>query len=202
LLIAAVAACSDDDNDTPAATTAPPAVTATVSPGASSTALPGSTTPPVDGTVDPLGFGSTDPFQIKSNPDPLSKTALLRNVRVGAHPEQGGWDRIVFEFQDVRPAGNISYVNSAVQCGSGNPVTLRGTAVLFVKFDATNAHNEAGQSTVNTLQIVGPGNSILESRLTCDFEADVSWAIGTSGRQRFKVTLLENPTRVVIDVKH
>jgi hypothetical protein len=126
---------------------------------------------------------------------------VLRDVRVGAHPEQGGWDRIVFEFADVLPPGEVKYVPSVVQCGSGNPVRLPGSAILQVSFTGADAHNEAGQPTVSRRQISGPGNVILESQQICDFEAEVAWAIGLKAQQRFKVTLLQNPTRVVVDVK-
>jgi hypothetical protein len=49
--------------------------------------------------------------------------------------------------------------------------------------------------------MAGPGNAILQARSACDFEAHVDWAIGVKARQRFKVTTLTNPPRVVIDVK-
>jgi hypothetical protein len=123
------------------------------------------------------------------------------DVRVGAHPESGGWDRIVFEFKDVRPAGLIEYRDDVAGCGSGNAVTLPGDAILSVRFDATNAHDESGQLTIDATEVNGPGNIILKSVSTCDFEAVVEWAIGLKGMKNYKVALLENPTRVVIDVK-
>jgi hypothetical protein len=213
LLAALVLACSGDDTPaatatpSPAATAAPtrPPATATVtSPPATATtavATPLPTFPPVEGTIDPLGFGGTEPIDVKSNPDPLTSAALLRAVRVGAHPELGGWDRIVFEFADVLPPANIRYAANVAQCGSGMPVQLPGTAVLLVTMQTTNAHTEAGQPTVANRQIEGPGNAILQSRQICDFEAVVQWAIGVDGMQRFKVTRLESPTRIVIDIK-
>jgi hypothetical protein len=161
----------------------------------------GTSAPPVDGTVAPQNAGDTVAVTIKSNPDPISGAATLTDVRVGAHPENGGWDRIVFEFADVRPEGQVRYVESAAQCGSGDDVDLPGEATLLVSFVAANAHTEAGQPTVSKRQIVGPGNVILESRQVCDFEAHVDWAIGVKSKKNFKVTLLQNPTRVVIDVK-
>jgi hypothetical protein len=120
---------------------------------------------------------------------------------VGAHPEQGGWDRIVFEFADVLPPGEIKYVDSAAQCGSGAPVSIPGaSAILHVSFQTTNAHTEAGQPTTPR-QVNGPGNVIVQSQQNCDFEALVNWAVGVKAKQRFKVTRLTNPTRVVIDIK-
>src|SRR3989304_595494 len=87
-----LAACGDEDEAPPPSPTA--VATATATPF-----------PPVDGTVPAQGTGGTDPVDIKTNPDRVSGAATLVDVRVGAHPEQGGWDRIVFEFKDVRPAG-------------------------------------------------------------------------------------------------
>jgi hypothetical protein len=206
LIIFAVACTGDDDP--PSATPTPPAeVTMAPSPNAvtstpsGSSPTPASTVPPVDGTVFPQNPGSTDPTTIKSNPDPVTEAATLVDVRVGAHPESGGWDRIVFEFEDVRPAGLVEYVDEAANCGSGNGVTLPGEAILTVRFDATNAHNEQGQLTIDATEITGPGNIILKSVGTCDFEAIVSWAIGLKSVKNYKVSLLENPARVVIDVK-
>jgi hypothetical protein len=203
-------ACSGNDDDPgTVGTSAPPTSasspvatlpTGNATPAASPTSIGGGA-PPVDGTVAPQNAGDTAPVTIKSNPDPISGVATLRDVRVGAHPEQGGWDRIVFEFADVRPEGTVQYVSSAVQCGSGDPVSLDGEAMLEVTFEATNAHTDAGQSTLKSRQITGPGNIILESTQTCDFEAQVAWAIGLKSQKNFKVTLLSNPTRVVIDIK-
>jgi hypothetical protein len=212
LITLALVACSSDEDDDPTPTQPPAQATATATrPAGSATPPPGTpattpttigtSAPPVDGTVAPQNAGDTQPFTIKSNPDPVSGAATLTDVRVGAHPENGGWDRIVFEFADVRPAGEVRYVDSVEQCGSGDDVELPGEASLLVSFVAANAHTEAGQPTVDTRQITGPGNAILESRQVCDFEAHVDWAIGVKARQNFKVTLLESPTRVVIDVK-
>jgi hypothetical protein len=156
---------------------------------------------PIDGTVAPENFGSTEPFTIKSNPDPAPGAATLVDVRIGAHPEQGGWDRIVFEFRDTLPAGEVRYVPDVAACGSGAPVTLPGRAVLAVRFTSTAAHSEAGQPTIKQTTLPGPGGVITEARQTCDFEGVVAWAIGVTGMQRYKVTLLDAPRRVVIDIK-
>ncbi len=200
-------ACSDNDDPPAPSPTPSAAVTVSPSPGAvtstpaAASPTPQATVPPVDGTGFPQNPGSTEPTTIKSNPDPVSGAATLVDVRVGAHPESGGWDRIVFEFKDVRPAGLVEYVDEAANCGSGNAITLPGEAILAVRFDATNAHDENGQLTIDATEVNGPGNIILKSVGTCDFEAVVEWAIGLKSMKNYKVSLLEGPTRVVIDVK-
>jgi hypothetical protein len=183
---------------------ADPAVTGTAT---GTTTLPSASLSPsaggVDGTVAAEGFGGTEPVTVKSNPSPLPPrgNVLLRDVRMGVHAEAGGWDRIVFEFEENLPSGSIAYVPSASACGSGMPATVEGDAILLVRFDQAAAHTEAGQPTVARREIPGPGDTILEARQVCDFEGVVEWAIGVKGRQRFKVTQLDGPRRVVIDVK-
>lgn len=198
LLFASVAflalACDDDETVSP-----------TPTPGAAESATPGepTATPRSSERGTPLpDVGSAEPFSFPALPEPQTEPALLTNVRVGAHPEDGGFDRIVFEFEAGRPAGTIEYRDDVTQCGSGMPVDPEGNATLWVHFDFTNAHNEAGELTIDSTIVPGPGNSILEAESICDFEAVVEWAIGVDGERPFTVALLEDPSRVVIDVAH
>jgi hypothetical protein len=221
LAVLAIACDGDDDSDsTPVPSVAAPtntaeAPTATSEPVATNTPAPTAaptetgepTVPPTDGTVFPQNPGSTDPFEMKSLPDPNVSIYVLTDVRVGAHPEQGGWDRIVFEFEDVdgfpgaHPGGIVQYADEVFQCGSGDPVEVEGEAILEVRLDATQAHDDNGNLTIDAIEIDGPGNSILEAKSFCDFEGVVQWAIGTPREQNFKVVFLENPARIVIDIK-
>lgn len=212
-LLLALAACGDDDEPTPAATrtatagtptpvstTAAPAATTarpSASPSASATA-----TVPADGTVDPLGAPSTNSVTTKPTREDFTGNLLLKDVRIGVHPELGGWDRIVFEFSGaILPGATVSYRDKASECGSGKDVRLGGTAVLDVRFEHAAAHDDAGKVTVSATQLQGPGKTIVEARQTCDFEGVVGWDVGVAGKQPFKVTTLANPPRLVIDVR-
>ena len=161
----------------------------------------GTLLPPVDGTVAPGSAGSSGPFTVSPNPDPPGAIAVLTDVRIGGHPEAGGWDRIVFEFEDALPKGTVAYEPKAMNCGSGAPVTLQGSASLVVRFTPAQAHDQIGGLTIRSKELIGPGNVILEAKLTCDFEAEVTWAIGVARFSNFRVTVLDHPARVVIDVK-
>jgi hypothetical protein len=218
-------ACNGDDDGDATATSIPSVAapaespvaesTATTVPAASPTSEPTTaptatsepTLPPTDGTVFPQNPGSTDAFDIKSLPDPNIGIYVLNDVRVGAHPESGGWDRIVFEFEPVdgfpgaHPGGIVEYVDEASQCGSGEPVEVEGEAILRVKLDATQAHDDNGNLTIDAIEIEGPGNSIVEAVSFCDFEGFVEWAIGVPAEQNFKVEFLQDPARIVIDIK-
>lgn len=211
LALPLLAACGDDSDDatpTTGATTTLTATTETVAPSQTGTAeatatgsAQPSSTAPSDGTVDPLGNGQQTPWDVKSDPDPDSEVAVLNDVRMGVHPELGGWERIVFEFQgDTRPAATIQYVDSASQCGSGEDTPIEGAAILEVSITGADAHDTDGAATVPTT-IDGPGSVIHGGTQTCDFEAHVTWDFGLDAKHNFKVTTLADPVRIVIDVK-
>jgi hypothetical protein len=185
-------ACNGDDDSSSTAASATPVVS------------DGSPTmsPDTDAGTPIPDAGSTDSFAFPASPDPATEPSLLTDVRVGAHPEGGGYDRIVFEFDGVRPSGLVGYQDEVSQCGSGQAVHPQGSAILKVHLDFTNAHTEAGELSIPSTTVNGPGNSILQSIGICDFEAVVEWAVGTDGKKPFTVTLLDNPSRVVIDVAH
>ena len=198
---ALLSACDDEgEGTTPVLIT--PSVEVPVSPTVPPNQEPGTPLPPDIDVTPEAPRGNTNPYTIAVEPLTPPQQALLVDVRVGAHPEDGGFDRIVFEFDDVQPGGLIEYRDDVAQCGSGAPVDPEGSATLLVHFVDTNAHTEAGEPSVLAVDLVGPGTSILAAESICDFEAVVEWAVGVDGEKPFTVTLLQEPTRVVIDVAH
>jgi hypothetical protein len=190
VLVAALAlACNgDDDNGGGGSTpTRPPATPAAA------------TATPDPGAIDSRP-GGTAPVSVQSIPSPLSGVVTQTAVRIGLHPEQGGWDRIVLEFDRGIPPAEISYVDQAVACGSGEPVAVQGQAILSVRMTTAQAHNDAGNATTPR-QLPGQGGVIQEALVYCDFEAHVDWAIGLRARNNFKITTLSNPPRLVVDIK-
>ena len=183
-----------------APTSPPPTATATATAPAPTAAATG--TPTADGTVDPLGAGQQTPWTVKSNPDPLSGIVTVTALRMGLHPELGGWERIVFEFAGTAlPPATIQYVSGATACGSGQPVVVPGSAVLEVAITQAQAHDNQGNSTLPQ-QMAGPGGTVINSgKSSCDFEGHVTWDFGLNGKHNFKVMTLTNPTRLVIDIK-
>jgi len=202
LTVGVVAACkSTTPSATPTAATSaspfPSSSATVVAPTAVATG-----TPMADGTVDPLGAGQQTPWIVKSNPDPLSGIVTATALRMGLHPELGGWERIVFEFAGTAlPPATIQYVSGATACGSGQPVVVPGSAVLEVAITQAQAHDNQGNSTLPQ-QMAGPGGTVINSgKSSCDFEGHVTWDFGLNGKHNFKVMTLTNPTRLVIDIK-
>jgi len=128
-----------------------------------------------------------------------SPQATLRSVRAGEHAE---FDRVVFEFEGAQlPGYQLEYVDEAIQCGSGNPVTVAGKARLQVTFTPAKAHTDAGQPTVATRELRPALPVVQELERTCDFEGEVTWVLGNASPRKYRVMELREPSRIVVDVQ-
>lgn len=127
--------------------------------------------------------------------------AFLGDLRIGRHE---GYDRAVWEFEGpALPGYAIEYVDSPVRaCGSGRTVELAGDGWLEVRFEPARAHTPAGE-VPSGLGDREPGlPTILEARRTCDFEAVVTWVLGVASPEPYRVLELDEPARLVVDVRH
>ena len=124
--------------------------------------------------------------------------ATLLAVRTARHPD---YERIAFEF-DRLPNYKVEYIDRPViACGSGATVPLPGDAWLEVDLRPANAHTEEGRPTVGARSFAPAYPNLLELRLTCDFEAQVTWVAGLRSPNRFRVTELRDPARLVVDIR-
>jgi hypothetical protein len=166
--------CGDKDDEAPA-----PPTTATTSP-----ALEGASTAPVAWKA-----ASTE-------------TALLTDVRAARHL---GYDRVVFEFRNGVPGYDVRYVEPPVRAdGSGDEVSVAGGAVLLVRMepalDADLSQESAPPTYTGPTRFSPDTAAVVELVRTGGFEAVLTWAIGVDGELPFRVTRLEDPARLVIDV--
>ena len=131
----------------------------------------------------------------------IKSSAVLNKVRTAGH---NGYDRVVFEFEGAEmPGYHVEYIDKpARQCGSGNPVNLKGDGWLEIRFYPANAHTEEGKPTVENRELVPNHKIIKELKSTCDFEADVTWVLGVASPNKYRVSELKNPTRLAVDIKH
>lgn len=178
--------------DTPAATPgATPAAGAPADPVRPGTpAAPG-----VDpSTQQPWTAGVRD--QVRTVPRPVT----LRDVRVGVNQ---GFDRVVLEFLGSGvPGYRVEYVDRPVhQCGSGDPVPLAGDAWLAITLRGTQAHTEQGQATVSQRERRLDMAIVKELEFICDFEGVVEIVLGVSRPNRYRITELQNPTRLIVDIQ-
>lgn len=206
-LLTTVACGDDDDSDTTPTVAATSAASTTAVATSQATTGATATRPAASATagtspttgVTPIS-GSTNPVTKPAVPANFSGQALLKDVRIGLHPETAS-ERIVFEFQGTAlPPSTVEYVASASSCGQGAPVTVGGTAILKLTFQQAAAHDNNGQSTFAPKTVAGGSAPIVETKSICDFEGVVSWAVGVTAQKPFVVTQLADPPRLVIDV--
>lgn len=202
LLLAVAFGCADDAPERPAATPPASPAPATDTAAAADSAIPDTAaadTGPV-AVTDPTEAApwTTSPVLVRSARGQAG-VATLRNVRVGRHD---GYDRIVFEFDDHVPDYDVRWVDDPTGCGSGEPVDVGAPAALQVGFRPAVAHDEEGRITVRE-RAFRPGLPALRTaRISCDFEADVTWVLGVAARVEMRVLRLASPPRVVVDLRH
>jgi hypothetical protein len=68
--------------------------------------------------------------------------------------------------------------------------------------DTAQAHTDAGQPTITDRDRHLTCRNLKQLVLTCDFEAKVGFVLGLDSKKPYRVVELQNPTRLVIDVKN
>ncbi len=126
--------------------------------------------------------------------------AVLNSVRAA---KNFGFDRVVFEFRERVPGYHLEYIDKPVRdCGAGDVKPIAGDAWLEVRLYPAYAHTEAGQPTVAEREISPALPIVREIERTCDFEAVVTWVIGSASPNRYRRFELTSPPRLVIDIDH
>jgi hypothetical protein len=159
----------------------------------STPAAPGQPQPPA-APQDAWTAGVTDRVRTMARP------VTLGDVRVGVNQ---GFDRLVLEFLGSEvPGYRVEYVDRpARQCASGDAVGLAGDGVLAITLRGTQAHDERGQATVSPRERRLQMPLVKEYEFTCDFEGEVQVVLGVASPNRYRVTELQNPTRLIVDVQ-
>jgi hypothetical protein len=186
-----VAGCGSSKQESGASTAAAPAPTVTSPPAQT-------------GEIDPMAGAGTKP--VAGAPEKTG-TALLERVAVGRHE---GFDRVVFQFENLRPGYRVEYVDRPiVEDGSGKEIAVAGQGVLLVRMEPASgfdlATNEGRLVYKGPRRIEGSeaGTSVVrEAVRSSDFEAVLSWAIGVQEQVDFRVRALDNPARLVVDLRN
>lgn len=201
------AGCSGGDPEPTASVTATHAATPAPTVSSPSATAPAETVvpspaPPLteDDPVDAAPF----PADLAPDTSDASAGAFLSpvNLRFGVHD---GFDRIVLDLEGSGQPGWLSrYVDDPRAEGSGEPVALAGAASLQTTVKGVVYPTEDGAK-----EYVGPmrfspasGGVVEEVVYGPVFEGQMELYVGLSSEQPFRVFLLEDPTRVVIDIYH
>lgn len=138
----------------------------------------------------------------QSQPQGADTFLSVTGVRIGEH---AGYTRIVIDMagQGNQPGYSARYVDAAYEAGSGNLRTVAGDRILQVDvsgwgypFD-TGVDEYAGPRTIG-----GPASgSVAQVQLGTFYEGVAQFFIGVRGSDKpYRVSVLQEPTRVVIDV--
>jgi len=128
--------------------------------------------------------------------DPAMGTAAITGLRVGRH---ACFDRIVVDIGGTATGYTASYVDTVTADGSGAPVTVPGGAriQLVIRHPAATSAavgadvaNVAGFTTLRSVRAAG------------SFEGITTFGVGTRGRLPFRIFVLQNPGRIILDVSH
>jgi hypothetical protein len=124
----------------------------------------------------------------------------VTDVRTGRHE---GFDRVVFEVDGTgTPGWDVRYVDEATGQGSGDTIPVAGAAILQVTIRGVGYPTETGIEEYDGSQpLPGDGTKVVtEVAWDSTFEGTSVAFVGTTAQSPFRVYLLENPARVVLDV--
>jgi hypothetical protein len=150
------------------------------------------------------GGPDAPPDTVNTDPDTAdpSQGALVTvtDIRIGRHT---GFDRVVFELDGTgTPGWDARYVDDPASQGSGDPVDVEGDAALQVTLTGIGLPDDTGVaewSGPDPLSI-SETQTVTEVAWDATFEGQSVAFIGTRTEAPFRVFLLEDPVRVVVEV--
>ncbi|RPF20449.1 AMIN-like domain-containing (lipo)protein [Myceligenerans xiligouense] len=153
---------------------------------------------------------SAPPFVADTRPDQAEPTGAggtlltVTDIRTGVHP---GFDRVVFDLGGTGPGApgwDVRYVPEALDDGSGHRVEVAGDAILQVRISGTAAPTDSGVPGADRTPIRPADTEAVEEVLYRTwFEGYSTAFVGIDdGERPFRVFLLTDPVRVVLDVQH
>jgi hypothetical protein len=125
----------------------------------------------------------------------------VRDIRIGRHD---GFDRIVFEVGgEGTPGWDVRYVDAATSQGSGDPVEVAGDAILQVSITGAGYPYDTGvEEFANRDPLTAAGTEVVQEVVfDATYEGTTVAFAGTTGSAPFRVFALQNPARVVVDVR-
>ena len=144
--------------------------------------------------VTPLGDADTTRKTLRPE---APAQLVVSNVRVGSH---AGFDRVIFDLSGSGdPGWFMDYTDNPVQQGSGKSISHHGAVALNVNIDGTTYPFELGMDDPQIGTVQGSG-SVTEVISAGTFEGRSQFIIGLDSQLPYSVEVLEDPSRVVIDI--
>lgn len=191
------AACSDDPEPVGTSATRTAAPAAEVSASQPGRPEPQQSAAP-SGAAPAVFAANTELDEQAASGGPLAVTA----VRVARQP---GYDRVVFELDGRKPGApgwRIEYVDNPTRDGSGEPLDVAGDATLAIRIEGAGYPEDAGAEYADSATVPADVRVVEDVVLGAVFEGVYEAWIGTSRKAPFRVFRLEDPARVVVDIRH
>jgi hypothetical protein len=164
---------------------------------------PGNGTTGHDDSTDDSG-ADHQPFPADTRPDtqaaPPGAFGNITDVRLGHHD---GFDRVVLEFGGRgTPGWDVRYVDQPASQGSGAAIDLPGGATLQATVTGVGNPPDTGVTEYSGPRriTVHETESVTEVQFDGTFEGHTVVFVGTAAKTPFRVYLLQNPARIVLDV--
>ena len=192
-----IAGCGNGDESAAATSSATPSVAGDDMERAADTSAAGEDGDAATGTSIPSLPADSSPDTTEASADSL---VTVTDIRTGRHD---GFDRVVFEVDGTgTPGWDVRWVEGASSQGSGEAVAVAGEAVLRVTVTgagypyATGVEEYAGPDP-----LPGQGTAnVTEVAFDATFEGTTVAFVGARAESPFRVYLLQDPSRVVVEV--
>ena len=135
----------------------------------------------------------------ESSPD--GTQLVVSEIRMG---DFQGKDRVVFELDGSgTPSYTVDYVDAPAQQGSGFPIEVSGDSFLQVMIHGQVLPTETDMEEVPVGVMTGDAAAgVTGVAFAGQFEGQAQSVIGLEGTDRgFSAFLLQNPTRLVVDIE-
>lgn len=160
---------------------------------------------PVSTMSTPAPQSTTEKVPTEAGPTSGAHSAdagvTVTGLRIGHHP---GFDRVVYEFGgEGSPGWRVAYVDQAIQDASGKVLDVPGTSILEVQITGSAYPFDSGVEEYSGPDpLTDPSATVVsEVQLATLFEGVTQSFIGIDAAEPpFSVTVLDNPTRLVIDI--
>ncbi|MGY1651195.1 AMIN-like domain-containing (lipo)protein [Geodermatophilus sp. SYSU D01119] len=149
------------------------------------------------------GGGDGSSFPGDASPDTAAASAgaqvTVTGIRTGRHD---GFDRVVLEADGTgTPGWDVRWVDAASSQGSGEPVAVAGGAVLQVALTGAGTPYDTGVDEYAGGPVAGQGTAnVTEVVFDATFEGTTVAFVGARAEAPFRVYLLQDPVRVVVEV--
>lgn len=198
LLLAACNGAGGADDATTTTTNPPSTVTSTAAPAQETTTTEVATAAE---TSEPTDRAMGEPATSDQERDPVwvDPPPLVTGIRVGEHES---FTRVVYDFVgEGEPGWFTGYVERPQQQGSGFDVDVEGQAYLKIDLTGTAYPFDHDHEGLDVGPVTG-GGVVAQVVNTGTFEGHTLTYIGLDQQRPYSISVLQNPLRVVVDIRH